>query len=530
MAVIHTVMFNRIRKLFRYTLEDPTVPITSENIVNYVGGSQGAAGIRVSPQAALSNPNVLAAVRLVCNHVANMPLVLYRKTENGRERAVDHPAYKLVKRRPHFSYHSWQWRHTSQLHSILWGNSYTWIWRNELGDPQELLILDPLTTRYEDGYYRTTIDGQPSPPIPVSDIIHIKSISPDGLTGYMTYVLCRDALSEGLAQIKYSANYFRNNAKPPILIKSPPGATSREKMLDFKASVVRWLQGSANAGEPGVVPSGTEIQELGGNPQQVELVELKKHDLIQVANIIGIPSSKIGSEQNTSYSSLIADNQSLLVDHLNSWLRQWESELDKLLTERELDEDSHYFEFERKSILMMTPIEETNLIVQQRNNGLLSFEESREILNRSTVRDDAQIWWRPSNVIVEGEQPEPPEPLAQPTPGPQPEPQPEPQPDDQPQETQSADDDSTPRLKRMTAGVISRLITRLERAVESGNTDLSGHREIIVDSLSAFDNAQQFTDDLLSRLQAELDNVLPEQRTRVIRRLDVNTLTEELCR
>ena len=61
-----------------------------------VGGS--LAGVSVGPDTALKISTVYACVGLLSETIAGLPLVIYRWLENegGRERARNHPLYKLL--------------------------------------------------------------------------------------------------------------------------------------------------------------------------------------------------------------------------------------------------------------------------------------------------------------------------------------------------------------------------------------------------------------------------------------------------
>ncbi len=59
-----------------------------------------AAGIAVSPETALSYAPVLAAVRLIAESVAMLPVHLYQRAGDDRQRADDHPVESLIARRP----------------------------------------------------------------------------------------------------------------------------------------------------------------------------------------------------------------------------------------------------------------------------------------------------------------------------------------------------------------------------------------------------------------------------------------------
>src|SRR5690554_6145531 len=64
-------------------------------------GTLTASGASVTPDKSMRVAAVYAAVRVRCGVVANMPIHIKRRVDDRtREDAVDHPSWKLMRRRP----------------------------------------------------------------------------------------------------------------------------------------------------------------------------------------------------------------------------------------------------------------------------------------------------------------------------------------------------------------------------------------------------------------------------------------------
>src|SRR5690606_19860613 len=68
------------------------------------GGYETRAGANVTVETALQVTAVLACVRVIAEGVAQIPLKVYRRTDDRREEARDLDIYKLLTRRPN----AWQ--------------------------------------------------------------------------------------------------------------------------------------------------------------------------------------------------------------------------------------------------------------------------------------------------------------------------------------------------------------------------------------------------------------------------------------
>ena len=90
-------------------------------------------GEKVDEKSAMQIATVYACVRLLAETVAGLPLLLYRfsdEAEKDKERAKDHPLYKLLYRQPNPEMTSFSFRETMMTHLLLWGNAYAQIIRD----------------------------------------------------------------------------------------------------------------------------------------------------------------------------------------------------------------------------------------------------------------------------------------------------------------------------------------------------------------------------------------------------------------
>ena len=90
------------------------------------------AGEQVDEKAAMQIPTVYACVRLLAESIAALPLHLYRVTDkNGnKEKARDHPLYKILYRQPNPEMTSFVFWETMMTHLLRWGNAYAQIVRD----------------------------------------------------------------------------------------------------------------------------------------------------------------------------------------------------------------------------------------------------------------------------------------------------------------------------------------------------------------------------------------------------------------
>ena len=118
------------------------------------GGPMTATGIRVNADTAMRFTAVYAAVRILAETVATLPLIVYRRTENdGKERATDYFLYRLLHDQPNEEQTSVEFREMLQGHLALRGNAYAQIDR-KMGQPARLVPLHPDRVEVERGNRR----------------------------------------------------------------------------------------------------------------------------------------------------------------------------------------------------------------------------------------------------------------------------------------------------------------------------------------------------------------------------------------
>jgi len=333
----------------------------------------------------------------------------------------------------------------------------------------------------------------------------------------------KDALGLGLSVMRYSAVYFKNAAKPSVVIELPPNIRDKEKIEQFRHQWGSMHQGLTNSHRPALLTSGAKVIPISNNNEESQLSESMENDRIMVSNILSIPPHMLGANISTSHSSLESESKSFLSNTLDGWLHNWESECSqKLLTEEQKENDSHFMEFERKAIISIDATTQSTLAIQEYNNGIISFEELRAMNNRPTVKDPSHTFRRPANILVEGEEPEPEDGGTTFEQQPQDEPQDTDGPADDEPATEDTEDDTEP-LRAITAATLQRLVNRMAKG-----KDIEASRSIMLESFEMFPAAEQFTDDLLTGLAEELQASLPEQRASVFSRIDIKEHTERL--
>lgn len=521
------------------SLNNPAVNLSSPEAYNYLcAGNSSSSGAVVNRLTMLGYPAVWRCVTLISNKVGRLELNVFKRTrDNGREVDYNHPSQWLLNRRPSTLYTPFVFKSTLMSHALIHGNAYAWIVRNDNARPEELIILNPESTFpvMDKGrlYYSVKVGNTYRAELP-ENILHIRGLGHDGLVGYDICTILRDAFSLGIAAQKYGNTFFRNNGNPgPTIITVPTNIKDKEFLKRFREEWNSVHQGLDRSHRVAILENGMEIKPFSIDHDSMQFLQTREFEVKQIASIFGVPAHKLGADNNSSYGSLESEERAFLLDCLHAHLINWEEECElKLLKDSQAVRDSHFIEFDIRSLEQADHKTTTDCLIAEVNNGLLTLNEARALLNLPTV-EDGERGRIPANITysdllpAEGEEMPP----AAPPPA-----QDDSQ-DELPQQQPAQD-----RLQPLLASVVNRFVNRLEKAAVAAskrhdwqewvNTGLHEHRSVLIDSISPVcqDNAEHLADNLLATWQAELSAVTREQVNLVFSRIDSEAIAANILK
>lgn len=377
----------------------------------FATGPNTSAGVVVDENTALSIPAFWRGLNVLSNSVAKLPVNCYQRLDgNGRTKATDHPAHRLLRKRPGAGYTPFAFRQTLQSHAQTYGGGFAYVFRDGGAVAQEMVILDPsrtvaMRTREEYGglpagskVFMTNVRGQDRVLLD-ENVIHIYGLGYDGLAGYPVIEMLAEALGGGLAAQQFGAKFFGNGANAGGLIQYP-GRLPEQAYNRLKESFSKKYVGLGKAHSTIVLEDGATYHQLTIPPDNAQFLETREFNIREVANVIGIQSHKLGDQSRKSYNSLEQSNQEFLDDDVDPWLIRWEQECErKLLTDAEFENDTHYIEFERKALLRMDATTRATFYGTMREKGIMSANEVRAAENMEPMGEEGDRYFVPSNWV-----------------------------------------------------------------------------------------------------------------------------------
>ena len=369
------------------------------------------AGEQVDEKAAMQIPTVYACVRLLAESIAALPLHLYRMTDdNGnKEKARDHPLYKILYRQPNPEMTSFVFWETLMTHLLLWGNAYAQIIRN---GKNEIVALYPLmpnkmsVDRDETGrlyytYYRGSDeaikDKEFSVTLQPSDVLHIPGLGFDGLVGYSPIAMAKNAIGMAIACEEYGAKFFANGAAPGGVLEHPGTIKDPQRVRESWQST---FGGSGNANKIAVLEEGMKYTPIGISPEQAQFLETRKFQINEIARIFRVPPHMVGDLEKSSFSNIEQQSLEFVKYTLDPWVIRWEQSIQRSLLSR--DEKAVYFvKFNLEGLLRGDYQSRMNGYAIGRQNGWMSANDIRELenLDRIPAEDGGDLYLINGNML-----------------------------------------------------------------------------------------------------------------------------------
>lgn len=386
-------------------------PITGGNLSNYLYGSpESTTGRVVTVSSALSAAPFWAGLNVLSSDVSQIPLDTYRRrADGGREKAVDHPTFMLLR------------RHTGQTTSNLWlsitvnqaicyGTSYSQIHRSGPDNYPTKLENIPFTkvrpTRRAGilAYEIIGDDNAVTRRISEDDMFVIPGLMMfyEWGQGLSVVEFAKNTIGQWLAGHEYENAFFKNNGAPVGWITAPPLKDAEAKKNWIKEFQARHT-GQGKAHKFGVLDDGQQWIPAGINPKDSMLIDLLKMTKKDVASVLNLPPHKLGDESLVSYSSLEQENQSYLEGGLGVWLSRIEFESNHKLF-REDEKQDYFVEFNRNNRLRADTPTRYNVYTLARAAGILSANECR-ILENLNPYEGGDSYDNP-NITIPDDQPD----------------------------------------------------------------------------------------------------------------------------
>lgn len=285
-----------------------TLASPSTELVEALFAAPTSAGPFVTSDTALRNTAVYAAVRILAESIASLPLILYERTEDGgKARANSHALFDRLRWEPNRLQTSFTFWEQAVTNILLLGNAYTFVQRNGRGD---VIGLHPLRAdqtrvqveRVQGTDVLTYLCQGPTGEARFfqDDVFHIHFYSKDGIVGLSPIRLAREAVGTGLAMEEYAGRFFANDSTPRTFLEYQ-GELTPERRQSLREQWESLHKGSGNAHRTAVLEAGLTARTVSMNPKDSQFIESRKFQLEEIARIFRVPPHMLGDLDKATF-------------------------------------------------------------------------------------------------------------------------------------------------------------------------------------------------------------------------------------
>lgn len=290
-----------------------------------------AAPNAISGASALRVPAVAAAVRVISEAAACLPVRIMERADDGTETEdTSHPVGTLLRGDVN------SWTSGFELIRDLTADALTrdWggiAWVNRFsGEVREIIHFRPaaISVQYDPrtGEPRYSLDGCMRR---ASEFLHVR-----GPFDRSPLTLAAEAIGTAKVMELHASNFFANGAVPRIviLLKKGLGEGGAKRVLAaWKAA----FGGAKDSGKPGVLWDDADLKQLTLSSVDSQFLELRKFQILEICRAFRIPPSMLFELDRATWSNSEQMGREFLIYCLEPWLRAIETALARALLSRE---------------------------------------------------------------------------------------------------------------------------------------------------------------------------------------------------
>ncbi|HLI51911.1 MAG TPA: phage portal protein [Thermomicrobiaceae bacterium] len=375
------------------------------------GGSYELANIlgrRMTHDSAMTIPAVWAAVKILSETLASLPIQMYaRQADGGKRRATEHPLYDLLHDLPNPWQTAFEFKEMLQAHVVLRGNAFARIQPGPRGMVDSLIPLHPDRVQTDtDGQtilgYRYTDPAGVVHPIRYDEMFHLRGLSLDGILGVSVIAYARESFGLAHAAESFGARLFSQDATPGGVLQHP-GQLSNEAAERLRHDWQMAHAGLHNAHKVAVLEEGMTFNKLSFTPEDAQFLQSRSFQVAEIARWFRIPPHLLGDLERATFSNIEQQGMDFVMYTMLPWITRWEQIISRDLISAT---GTYFAEFLLDNLLRGDIGTRYGAYATGRQNGWLSVNDIRRMENLNPV-PGGDAYLQPLNMTPATNQPPP---------------------------------------------------------------------------------------------------------------------------
>lgn len=365
-------------KIFGLTIKRETRNLEQPSMISYE--ERIAQGMTTFQE--LLNPNdraqnlssVYRCVDLISSTVANLPLnVLYIDKKGNTREQKNHRLQKVFDNMVMTRYNFMK-KLISDV--LLKGNAYCYLKRNDQGDVVDIIHLEPNDVmviwdkKKQELYYQIPFLSKVQK-IQAFDIIHLQNNSNDGIHGQSVLSFATRQLQISHGAENSAKQIFQSGGQPARGVLSTLSPISKKQKEDIANN---WTQSQNGV----LVLSGEmKYQPLSANAEEMQLLDSRKFNAIEICSFFGVPPSLLGLGDKTSN---VEDLMNLfLKTTIQNYISMIEHEFSRKMFSPQ-SQGKYKIDIDENNLLRLSKSQQAAFFSSMIERGILSINECRSEL------------------------------------------------------------------------------------------------------------------------------------------------------
>jgi HK97 family phage portal protein len=367
----------------------------------------------VNDQSSLKSSAYFSSLIVICNTVSILPKTVHRRTDTGSEKDKSHDQYRLINKRanPYQSSSSfWKEFSFNRKHR---GNGTAWLEGvdTRAGRPIAYWNLNP--NKVEIDFQGTDLMWRYLDKLPdkrkvegwrhYRELLHVPNDvgvfgSMGGLWGQPTINFAAESIQLDLLAERSTSSYLKNNGIVRQYFKHPMNLT-KEQRSQLAAQLKEYGTGGARENQKPLLDGGMSLESVNANLADVDMDSLRRLSLETEARFNTFPALfKIAHHDRSNFANAYQAAIEFVTVSMLPITQAYQEELDyKVL--RSSEEDTHFVNFEYKTLLQAEPDKQAEFLRSVFNMGGVKPNTIAELLDMPTMGDSGEETYIMNNMI-----------------------------------------------------------------------------------------------------------------------------------
>lgn len=333
-------------------------------------------------QPALSLSAVFAAIELIANSIAELPLNVKTTADNKTSIVAGHPLYNMF---DNCLLTKYMLIKMMVVDMLLYGNGIAYIERAQDGTPTNLVYCPhgTVTIQYNEltrklFYLIPSLRKGRIEPI---DVIHIIKNSRNGVEGLGVLKFACSTVELSNYTEKAALDYFGSGMHVSGILSTNSPRLTEEQRNAIRAG---WIQAHGKNGNGiCILEAGMTYSPVSSNSKEAQLLESRLFNIQDIARFFNINPVLLGDLSHSSYSTIEASLLEFVTHTLYPYITLIENELKRKLIKP--SEKGLYIDLDAGFILKSDKTSQANYLSTLKNAGIITPNEARQQLGLNPI-------------------------------------------------------------------------------------------------------------------------------------------------